>query len=428
MKRHCIATFFSIAAIVVPAGAAIAADECCPNSAPGPASALASAGSMYQQPAPVSKPIQTVDMPGNKFPLPMADSSGQRGEAGQGRTGKLAIKAVQGTPDGPAIIDAPVEVQLYHRGMMIETINTKLDEYGIVMIEDLPLAMDIQPVVLISHADLTYQKVGAIMDRANPEQTVEVTCYELTDEQPLWKIRMRHVMLSPAPDGSDGLHVTEVMMVENLGDRTWAGSVRAGLERPVTTAFTLPDGAMGVSLGRGFHDWCCTTLDEQPGRTNSTRHALLNHLPIMPGATEMIFSYILPTRRGAATIDITAPNAPGGVDQVMVLVPDNLQATSVVGLEVGGSDRMGQMPVTRYMAAGVSPGETMSLTLTGLSSSADSALATASFAKTVAAIGVIVVVIGALWLIFSRPVKKHPKAMETQREAAPSNAFIGDSI
>jgi hypothetical protein len=419
-----IATF---AAITITA-AAIAADECCPHSGAPLTNTLAAAGSKYQMPAQPEQAEQTVEMPGNKFPLPMAGESQRRGEGSTGRIGTLAIKAIQGTPGGPVIVEAPVEIQLYHRGMLIETINTKLDEHGIVMIEDLPLAMDVQPVVLINHADLTYQKVGAVMDRMNPEQTIEVTCYELTDEEPMWKVRMRHVMLSPAPDGSDGLHVTEVMMVENLGDRTWAGTIRPGFERPITTEFTLPDGAMGVSIGRGFHDWCCTTLEKVPGSSNGSRHALLNHLPIMPGATEMIFSYILPARRGAATIDIAAPNAPGGVDQVMVLVPEQLNATSVIGLTASGADQMGQTPVTRYMAAGVARGETVSLTLTGLTSTGDSAFAAASFAKTAAAIGVIIVILGALWMIFAKPVRKQSNEAHKPDHEQPARTFIGESI
>lgn len=343
-----------------------------------------------------------VSVPGNKFPLPVAGlAPGQRDAQAQRRSGTLVVRGVQGTPDGPRITGASVEVRLYHRGSLIDTIQTALDEHGVVMIEDLPLAMDLQPVVLINHADLTYQKVGAVMDRANPEQTVEVTCYEPTDEEPSWKIRMRHVMLAPAPDG---LEVTEVMMVENQETRTWTGAMRPGFDRPVTTVFPLPDGAVGVSLGRGFHDWCCTTIEN---------NAVSNHLPIMPGATEMIYSYLIPARRGEASIDIVAPSGSGGVDQVMVLVSQELDTTRVNGLEASGTSMMGQMPVRQYIAAGVGPGERATLVLSGLSSSGDSAVATARTAKAAAAIGVIAIVLGSLWMILVRsPKKQQPSPSE----------------
>jgi hypothetical protein len=418
----------AICAAFTMAATVIAADECCPHGGAATTNTLAAAGSKYQMPATPQETMQMFEMPGNKFPLPMASAPSHASGESAMRIGSLVIKAIQGTPGGPAIVDAPVEVQLYHRGMFVEAINAKLDEHGIVIIEDLPLAMDVQPIVRINHADLTYQKVGAVMDRMNREQTIEVTCYELTDEEPMWKIRMRHVMLSPAPDGSDGLHVTEVMMVENLGDRTWAGTIRPGFERPITTEFTLPAGAMSVSIGRGFHDWCCTTLHQKAGTASSSQHALLNHLPIMPGATEMIFSYILPARRGAATIDIAAPNAPGGVDQVMVLVPQQLEATSATGLIPTGADQMGQTPVTRYMAAGIVPGETISLTVTGLISTGDATFTAASFAKTAAAIGVIVVFIGALWMIVAKPARKKAHEAGVQEINQPAGEFIGESI
>lgn len=399
------ATAASIALVLMSANAALAADAC-----PHIAAGASHAGLASLAPAPTDPTDPRVEMrgmPGNKFPLPVASTEGAGADAMSRRTGTLAIRAVQGTPGGPPIIDAAVEVQLYHRGMLVESIQTRLDAHGVVMLEDLPLAMDVQPIVLVTHADLVYQKVGAVMDRRNPEQSIEVTCYEVTDEEPLWKVRMRHVMVSSAPDGSDGLHVTEVMMVENPGDRTWAGTLRPSLDRPVTTAFILPDGAMGVSLGRGFHDWCCTTLDEQSGTSAryGSRHALLNHLPIMPGSTEMIFSYIVPARRGIADIDITAPAAPGGVDHLMVLVPDGLETSSVEGLHASGTDMMGEKAVRRFMAAGLGSGDRVALRVAGLSSSGDSAVATAEFAKAAAGIGVIALLIGAVWMIFIRPAK-----------------------
>jgi hypothetical protein len=337
---------------------------------------------------------------GNKFPI---DFSAPRGHspadaAQKPRSGSLAIRAVQGTEGGPPIANVSVEVELYHRGMIVDTVKSELDEHGVVIIEDLPVAMGLQPVVRVLYNDVTYQQVGDLMDRMHPEQTLEIVCYELTTEEPPWRVRMRHVMIAAV---AEGLHVTEVMAVENLSDRTWLGTPTriadkdTSEERSVTTQFALPDRAFAVTLGRGFHDWCCTTMAE---------NRLKNHLPLMPGTTEMIYSYAVPSRRGTAALDMINPGASGGVDHLMVLVPATLETVSVSGLELVGTDMMGETPVRMYSATGVKGDDIAHIALTGLARHEGAGAAVV--AKAAAAIGGIVIVLFAAGMIFVRPAKK----------------------
>ncbi len=264
--------------------------------------------------------------------------------------GRIAVRALQGTDGGPAIGSVPVEVELQHRGLMVDTIKSQTDEHGIVVIDDLPVAMGIQPVVRVQYANLTYQVQAGLMDASHPQQQIDVVCYEPTEQPPAWHVQMRHIMLAQAPGG---VTVTEVMVLENPASRTWIG-VPIGSSKRVTTAFDLPHGARDIKLGDGFHDWCCSTYAE--GR-------LINHLPLMPKSTEMMFSYFVPSKNGTAAIDITAPSP---VDNMMVLVPESLKTDSVKGLEPGGTQKMDEGNVSAYLASNVKAGDHVSVVLTGL--------------------------------------------------------------
>jgi hypothetical protein len=342
------------------------------------------------QPAATAPVIQTVARQpsvGNKFPLPAIEQPRQ-----QQTSGTLAVRARQGTPGAAAIGPVPIEIELYHRGNHINTIDAHLDEHGVALIEQIPVAMGLQPLIKIAYSGVTYQKVGEVMDPSRPYQMVEVVCYELTEEAPPWSVSMRHVMVSLAPDG---VEVTEVMVLNNPTQQTWVGK-RGGEGKAVTTEFMLPDGALSVSLGNGFHDWCCSTLGKD---------RISNHLPLTPGATEMIYGYFLPAKKGGVTLDIATK---AKVDHLMLIVPDSLTTSSTTGLSAGATDKMGESTVRFYSSASLNPGQPARIVLTGFESS--NAMSAGTIAKIIAGTGAGLVLIVGAFLIFSRAPKSRPGA------------------
>lgn len=343
-----------------------------------------------QGPAPA--PIVTQPSAGEKFPWPELVRPRSAVAAGT-ILGSLAIRVVQGTLGGPPIVSLPIEVELLHQGTTINTIETQLDEHGVVVLDNLPVSLGIQPVARIQYADLTYQVAGGMMDATHPQQQLDLVCYEPTLQQPDWKVQMRHVMMSEA---KDGLHVTEVLVLESPADRTWIGDP-GPKNKKVTTRFTLPKGAQKVTLGRGFHEWCCTTLADG---------ALLNHLPLMPAVTEMVFSYVVPAHEGRASIDVTAP-AP--MDNMMVLVPDSLTIESFSGLTLSGTQALGESTMRYYLAANIPSGQRITISLGGLHS--NEPVITSSDAETtskiVAMIGGGVILVLALFIIIFKAGKGH---------------------
>lgn len=282
---------------------------------------------------------------GAKFPLP-DETIGQLPSA----VGRLAIQAIQGTPDAEPIRNSKVTIELYHRKQLYNTIEVQLDEFGVVVIDDLPLEMSTQPVVQVFHDEMMYQRIGTVMDAANPNQTIKVTCYDATDEQPPWTISMRHVMVDSS---AEGLLVKEVIVIENPDDRTWLGT-KTKDDKRVTTYFMIPTNAKNITLGKGFHDWCCTEF---------SGGKLINHLPLMPDTTEINFSYVVPIENSAAEIGFAAPVR---VDHLMVVVPVEMVAEKTTGLELGGTEQIGERSVSYYKASNQQEGAVASISLTGL--------------------------------------------------------------
>lgn len=318
--------------------------------------------------------------------------------------GTLAIQAVQGTPGGRPIGAVEAEVELHHRGMLLDTIKVQLDEHGVALVEDLPVSMGVEPTVRVYWADLSYLVTGTPMDANNSQQKIEVVCYEPTEQPPPWKVLMRHVMVSPAPEG---FFVTEVIVIENPENQTWIGKKKGDAATPkrMTTAFKLPDSAENVELGRGFHDWCCSTLD-QAGAKNT----LVNHLPLMPGTTQMIFGYQVPAKKGKATLDIVAP---AELDHMMVIVPDAVKIDSFTGLEDRGVQSMGggaesEEAMRAFMAAQQTSGQTASITLLSLRREGPAVASTASqaLARTAAMVGGVAIVVIAIALLFLKRTNK----------------------
>lgn len=299
--------------------------------------------------------------------------------------GSIAVRAVQGTPGAPPVGAAAATVQLYHRGVLVETIAAPLDEHGVALVEGLPLDMDIQPVAQVVFHDLTYQQIGTVMDAEHPRQSLEVVCYEPTEELPAWSVSMWHVLIDRLPQG---YAVTELLVVENPGVRSWVGApgpVAPGPERDarrVTIAFPLPANATDVRLARGFHDWCCTTR---------SRESLLNHLPLMPQRTEYKFSYVLPAQPGES-VEVGA-RAPAPVGQLMVILPADIHVSAAKGLNFTGKQDAGSAHLAAYMASGLLPGDVASVTLASAAAPAGEGHAAA--ARIAAAVGGGLLLLGA---------------------------------
>lgn len=300
---------------------------------------------------------------GNKFPLPEEPPEPAAPTSG------LAVRAAMGTPGADPVGGLPVTVQFVSRGSLIDQMESQLDEHGVLMIEDeLPTGAPFQPLVYVKYDGVSYMGVGPQMGPGGQQQAVvEVTCYAVTEEEPAWRIQMHHVLLGQGPDieRQDGtvasVGVSEVIVIESEGDRTWIGRTEEGVAGHRTTAFPLPEGAAQehVQLGAGFNGWKETTFREG---------WLVNQLPLMPGRSEFRFQYLVPADDGRATLALRSP-AP--VQQFMMIAPTELVAQADPRLQSMGERRMGEQVLSQYIMSGLEAGAAVDVTLDGLALTAE---------------------------------------------------------
>lgn len=282
---------------------------------------------------------------------PPAEQGGLQQAVEQGPKGILAIRAIQGTKGGPEVGGEEVEVVLFHRDRAVKQIKAQLDEHGVVLVNDVPVSLALTPLVRVKHAGVLYQDSGPTMDAANPNVSMDVTVYEVSDDPPPWNVAVRNVMASENPEAPDRVAIGEVVVVENPADRTWIGAPADAQNRRATVVLTLPPGAKDITLQQGFHGWCCT---EQTGQT------LTVQMPLMPGRHTYKFRYSVPLVGGKADLRV-ASAAPAVTSAFLIPTGATTEPLTLLKETPPAPDIDGRM----FEAAQVPAGEPVGLVLTG---------------------------------------------------------------
>jgi hypothetical protein len=332
----------------------------------------------------------------------------------QSAFGTLTIKAVQGTEGGPKPVGDKVTVELYNSGHAINTAEAVLDADGSLVAENVPIGVPVQPVVKIAHAGAEYQGVGEVLEAAHPKQTIEVAVYETTEQEPAWTVKMRHVMLRPGHE-PDTITVIEMLALENPADRAWLGKANPADGKRVTLELPLPAGARDIQLSGALHE-CCASV--KYGK-------VINTMALVPGATEVQVSYVLPVAEGRAELTVTAPTSTG---HLMLFGPDDGSTVTGEGLIAAGSANMapGQGPTRYFMLPGMQAGKTLRVALAGIPKTKAAAATTeatvdetvkppqqpAKASSLAALVGgaCAVILVGGVLAIFLKPAAKTPAA------------------
>ncbi len=312
---------------------------------------LMCAGAAPAQEAPPAPPAASPEATTPQAaPLPEAELR----ERMAGGNGSLAIRAVQGTPYGKAVGVAPVEIILVHRGQVVHNEKTQLDEHGVVVVEGLPVAMEVTPIVQVNYAGVFYQETGPNLTPQSNQANIEITVYDTTDQRPEWTIAMRHVMIERT---EQGLLVSETVVTSNEATQTWLGDpVDSTPDAKRTTAqFQLPPEAKDVQLIGGFHGWCCTVLSDA---------GLLGvQMPMMPGRAQYRFSYLVPVKGTTANLALSAPVR---TDHIIAFMADDGTEVTTNGLKDGGAEAMGASRVRLFQAEALAANQVAGLSFAGL--------------------------------------------------------------
>lgn len=267
----------------------------------------------------------------------------------RGPKGMLAIRAIQGTKDGPAVGGEEVEVVVFHRDVPIKQVKGRLDDQGMLLVSDLPVGMAITPLVRVRHAGVLYQDEAPAMDATKPAANVDITVYEVTDVEPAWHVTLRHVVADPV-DG--GYAVSETVVVENTGDRTWLGGPADADQRRTTVTLGIPMNAERPELVQGFHGWCCTAFSQGSLRVQ---------MPLMPGKMTYKFAYLSPVVDGTVDVRVSAPVR---TTQAAVFVPRDGATARAEGIEESANEAAARQSLRMFRGDGIAPGTTTGVVLT----------------------------------------------------------------
>jgi hypothetical protein len=308
-------------------------------------------------------------------------------------TGSIAIKAVQGTKDGPKIARAEVTVELYGHGGKFRTIETKLDAHGVVTIEDLPMVPPFRPRVFIKYGGTSYTKDGAVMDAGHAAQDMEIKVFETSDKNPQWEVAMWHLIIEPVEGG--GLKVVETLAVRNMTDTAYLGAPDAN-GRQTAITLSLPQGVTEIEkMSGGLHECCAKMVD---GR-------LVSKAPITPGMSQFKMEYTIPTPTGGASIDLVAP---ANAKQLLIFVPNGLEGFSSESLKAGDVFNVKQRAMQSYILADISAGRKISFAIEGLPRPV---AAGSTIPKVLAGLGAFVLVIACVVVLLIRKPETQPEAV-----------------
>jgi hypothetical protein len=266
----------------------------------------------------------------------------------QGGNGSMLIRAVQASQGGPAIGAEPFTVELYLRGQLFDKFAGKLDEKGTASVDGIPLRLNLEPVVKVTHGGAEYAAVGEILNPGVPRPVVQVAVYETTDKQPEWSVRMRHVMVERI---AGGLQVMEMLAIDNPADRAWVGNQTADGKR-TTFALSLPAEAQHVQV-----------FGQHGSSARIEGNTLVNTGALVPGETQYQIVYQLPATDGKAEIAVKAPAA---VKSLMVFLPDDGTTVKAQGVEAMGSSDMGKGKMRFYRGAELAAGQEVKIAISGI--------------------------------------------------------------
>ncbi len=305
-------------------------------------------------------------------------------------TGTLRVRAVQGSDGGTQPAGAPIQVTLYRGESVLRTLTAVLDERGEAMLTGIPVVMGVLPVVQIRHSGVTYQEPGGLMDPQQREMAIEVKVYDTTQDRPAWSVAMRHALVERGSSGV--LNVSEMVVVDNRGDRTWTGETPDEKGKACTVRLELPAGARKVRLISGFHGWCCTKFEASE---------LSVWMPLMPGKCTFEFGYEVPVSGDTMEMRFGA-----GVttDHLMMFAREEGFAAGSLGSGIMEVEVADQSFGRLLQGKGVEAGDRAGLVLTGLAPAIpDSTAADRALGGPLAWAGLIAVGAGfAGWLVRRR--------------------------
>jgi hypothetical protein len=195
-------------------------------------------------------------------------------EPGKGTfTGKLVVK----TPGDAQQEGIEVRLFAFKDQQRVAEWRSETDAQGRFSFEKLNTSTGVRYIASALFQGVIYLSEGTEFPAGSDKASTELSVYESVAAPASLKMASAHVILSGAEGG--GIQLTEVIAIENPGDKTVIGSA----ENTQTLTLDLPEGATNVELVQGL----------LANQTAVTEKALIYSGPFYPGNNQLVFSYVI---------------------------------------------------------------------------------------------------------------------------------------
>ncbi len=195
-------------------------------------------------------------------------------------------QVTNGTPDSAIPADLPITLHVFSGMEELKAYDTTLAADGSFHFDGITPEEGATFAARVFYQDVLHVSEFVTLEPGQTELDLPVTIYETTNDPSTVLITQLHVFMTGE---ADHLHVGEYYLISNTGDRTFVGA-EDEMDRRTTLAFTIPDGADGLSFdGPGLGE-----------RYLELGEGFVDTEPILPGTAtvEALFSYDLPYREG----------------------------------------------------------------------------------------------------------------------------------
>ena len=264
------------------------------------------------------------------------------------QSGTLQGWVINSTTGGDPVPDLEVTLTIYGADGSEETSTAQTDAAGTFRFVGLSTAEGNVYQVTLDYQRATYRSETLSFASGQDTLLAEITVYEATESDAILTVELGHLVVEFA---SDGLAVTEMLLVRNSGDETYVGGGPAAASgKTVTLRFPLPPGAELVNVGESLMRCCVMTTDE----------GLVDTMPVMPGVRTVLYVYTVPYQ--GRTLDLRRAFAypVGGLD---VFLADGVVDVDMPGFSQEGVVETADGSYAHWTGGGLAAEESVTIRL-----------------------------------------------------------------
>ena len=225
----------------------------------------------------------------------------------QAEVGLVQGQVINGTAGADTALGGlPVRLYLFSGNTLKDTQRTTTDAQGVFRFESVPTGSGRVGVAVVEYGGVEYES-GLLDLSVGTDFNADIAVYETTVDASSLAVERSHLIIET---GSGQLEVTEMVILSNVGDRTYIGSEEVIPGRRATALVLLPAGATDVTFSSA----------EVASAMVRTGRGFVDTRPIVPGQHEYVLSYALPCE--GSTYNLLKPVAyPTTALDVLIAAP-----------------------------------------------------------------------------------------------------------